>query len=94
MEKQPSYQELLKMSNTDIENEQIDFKVEQKSLQLLSSISKTKNNLSIKRKERIEYLRSDNLDFLELSKKDDEITGLDGGIKRLEEYQGILFPAK
>jgi hypothetical protein len=94
MAKQLSYRHLLCKSNEQKQSEEIDFDVEQKELQLSADISETKKALSAKKKERETYAGSKNLDFKQLSVMDDEIAGLEAGVKRLEQYKEDFFPAE
>ncbi len=55
---------------------------------------KTEESLQLANNEREIMLNSKDLDFDALSKKDDEIAGLERGIKRLKGYQEELFPAE
>ncbi len=91
--KQLSYREMLGKSAEQRQQEDINFDVEQKELQLSADISETKKALSNKRNEREKYCSSKELDFKKLSIFDDEIAGLEAGVKRLEEYKGTFFPA-
>ena len=89
-----SFRQLLSKTNEQRQEEDINCDVEQKELQLSASISETKKALSSKRKERANYICTVALDFEKLSIMDDEIEGLEAGVKRLEEYKTIFFPAK
>lgn len=94
MAKQPSYRQLLTKSDQERLTDEIDFDVEQKELQLSADISETKKALSAKKKERETYASSKKLDFKQLSIMDDEIKGLEEGVKRLEQYKEDFFPAE
>jgi len=50
--------------------------------------------LSVKNKERETFTASKSLDFTKLSIMDDEIASLEAGVKRLESYKKVFFPAK
>jgi hypothetical protein len=63
-----------------------------KKLQLQSDILATRQSLGSKKADRTKMLLSKDLDFKKLSDLDDEIEGLEKGMKRLEEYKTELFP--
>ncbi len=89
-----SYLELLQKSNEDQQSQDNQFTADQKSLQLQSDILATKKLLNEKVSERDKFLQSKDLDFEKLVKLDIFIESYTNGLKRLEDYQIVLFPKK
>ena len=88
-----SYKALLSQSQSDKDAAQIDFNVENASLQLQADVLATKKAITEATKQVETAFGSFPLNTENIKAAEIKLEGLNDGLKRLEKYQKQLFPA-
>lgn len=86
MKQELKFKEILKKSAEDIEEEDLQYKVEQAELSVRSVISETKKSLSQCRKRKNEILRAEEFDYYKYSEVEEEELSYKAGLEKAEKF--------
>jgi len=83
--------ELYQMSQEEIDQEELDFSIEEASQQVDADITATKKELSTAKKQLKSSLRSNPIDVKGIFDAEDKIEGYEAGLKRLNKFKEERF---